>query len=52
MKLIHTASYTLDSRLERLASGRYRRRRSRREISDNNNPKGNTPRGSTPKKAA
>lgn len=50
MSLINTASYSLDSRLERLASGR-RRRRLRQATS----PKGQTPRGDSPrgsKKAA
>jgi hypothetical protein len=50
--LIRTSASVLESRLERLASGRYRRRRSRREISGDNSPKGNTPRGNAPKKAA
>jgi hypothetical protein len=55
MSLINTASYSLDSRLERLASGR-RRRRLHRPVSGDN-PQGSTPRGdntrgSSPKKAA
>ena len=50
MKLIHTSSYAaVESRLERLISGRRRRRLHRRE---NAPVPGNGPRGSTPKKAA
>lgn len=45
MSLIRTSSYTLDSRLTRLASGRYRRRRSRRR------QPGNSPAGGQPKAA-
>jgi|GEM_PF-5892509 len=50
MKLIHsdTASF-IQGRLERLASGRRRRRLQRREDAP---APGNTPRGSSPKKAA
>jgi len=50
MKLINTDTYTLASRLDRLASGRHHRRR--RDAANNNHPKGNTPQGTTPKKAA
>ena len=50
MKLVHDShSAYVDSRLERLASGRRRRRLQRRE---NAPVPGNTPSGSTPKKAA
>lgn len=50
MKLIHCdpASF-IQGRLERLASGRRRRRLQRREDAP---APGNTPRGSSPKKAA
>ena len=50
MKLIHSdpASF-IQGRLERLASGRRRRRLQRREDAP---APGNTPRGSSPKKAA
>jgi hypothetical protein len=55
MSLINTASYSLDSRLERLASGR-RRRRPRQQASGDHPqgraPQGASPRGSSPKKAA
>lgn len=50
MKLVHDShSAYVDSRLERLASGRRRRRLQRRE---NAPAPGTTPRGSSPKKAA
>ncbi|HEX2668240.1 MAG TPA: hypothetical protein VHP13_07690 [Gammaproteobacteria bacterium] len=50
MKLINTDSYTLESRLQRLASGRRRRRLNRH--APGANPGDNSPRGTTPKKAA
>jgi hypothetical protein len=52
MKLIYSdpASF-IQSRLERLESGRRRRRLQHRQVSGNN-PQGTTPRGSSPKKAA
>jgi len=45
MSLIRTSTPALDSRLSRLASGRYRRRRSRRRQPDT------TPAGGQPKAA-
>ena len=52
MKLIHTApSSYIESRLERLASGRHRRRM-RRHGASGDKPEGTTPRGTSPKKAA
>ena len=52
MKLIHSdPAAFIQSRLERLASGRRRRRLQNRDISGNS-PQGTTPRGSSPKKAA
>ncbi len=50
MKLIHSdPAAFIQARLERLASGRRRRRLQRREDAP---APGNTPRGSSPKKAA
>lgn len=50
MKLVHDShSAYVDSRLERPASGRRRRRLQRRETTP---APGNSPQGSTPKKAA
>jgi hypothetical protein len=52
MKLIHSdPAAFIQSRLERLASGRRRRRLQRRGASGNN-PQDTTPRGPSPKKAA
>jgi hypothetical protein len=52
MKLIHSdPSSFIESRLERLASGRRRRRLQNRQASGDT-PQGTTPSGSKPKKAA
>jgi hypothetical protein len=52
MKLIHSdPSSFIESRLERLASGRRRRRQQNRHVSGDH-PQGTTPSGSKPKKAA
>jgi hypothetical protein len=52
MKLIHSdPAAFIQSRLERLASGRRRRRLQNRDISGNS-PQGTTPPSSSPKKAA
>ncbi len=51
MKLIHTHSYPQENRLERLASGRYRRRLRNRQGSGFT-PTGTGPNGNSPKKAA
>jgi len=49
MKLIHTSTHSaVESRLDRLSSGRHRRRLRRHETP----APSNSPRGSAPKKAA